>query len=173
MVLELFLSHISFYCISWLLFLFVIGASLPSRSLNETPYRAKAHFLFTKSMSEVEKVVAAEEKVEEKPVAEVEAEKKAEEEEEEVDAENNMDANKESEKKKKKKKKSKKKVVGMRLFWGVITNRFHQAGAALSRRFRGLVREVGTDRRFADSCCVWRPHSHVAGFHFRRLLSSR
>ena len=163
MVLELFLSHISFYCISWLLFLFVIGASLSSRSLNETPYRAKAHFLFTKSMSEVEKVVAAEEKVEEKPV----------EEEEEVDAENNMDANKESEKKKKKKKKSKKKVVGMRLFWGVITNRFHQAGAALSRRFRGLVREVGTDRRFADSCCVWRPHSHVVGFHFRRLLSSR
>lgn len=142
-------------------------------SLNETPYRAKAHFLFTKSMSEVEKVVAAEEKVEEKPVAEVEAEKKAEEEEEEVDAENNMDANKESEKKKKKKKKSKKKVVGMRLFWGVITNRFHQAGAALSRRFRGLVREVGTDRRFADSCCVWRPRSHVVGFHFRRLLSSR
>ena len=64
MVLELFLSHISFYCISWLLFLFVIGASLSSRSLNETPYRAKAHFLFTKSMSEVEKVVAAEEKVE-------------------------------------------------------------------------------------------------------------
>lgn len=122
-------------------------------------------------MSEAEKVVPAEEQVEEKPVVVAEAEKKVEEEREEPDSDNNMDANKESEKKKKKKKKSKKKVTG-RVFVRLLIPRFHQADAALPRRIRGLVCEVRPDCRLGDSCSCSVPASWLVGFHFRQVLSS-
>ena len=92
--------------------------------VSETPVWLQSHFLLEYYMSEAEKVVPADEQVEEKPVVVAEAEKKVEEEREEPDSDNNMDANKESEKKKKKKKKSKKKVTG-RVFVRLLIPRFH------------------------------------------------